>query len=202
MKNLISLIIAVALFSNVLIANTDTNPANTKTKFISKDISKERNINWKQSFEQKGFNKATIETLDAQSPAQVISDSELIKFRENAKTHLESNKFKKKPVTPPVSPDKIKPRNDADATQKKSHQNQFQGKMETLPNNIRFVAEFEESQAVLVSIPNEMAFLMDDDPEPYPAYFAYNMDEIAKLVLQENKIPIPPGFNVEDVPPG
>ena len=73
----------------------------------------------------------------------------------------------KKPA--PISPATIEHLNKQrkGKSEKKSHQ--FQGQMNELPENIRYVGEFEESQAVLVAVPSQPFALMDigDPPQTY-----------------------------------
>jgi len=198
MNKLSVLIIAVLLLPTVLLANNETiNTSNVTYNPNLNESLKENKVDFKQSLEKIGAISAVPETLRSETPAQQLSPEETNIIREKIKQQIHDNKFKKKPDFQ-FLPTKSQP-----PTQKKSH-NRLQNEMDQLPNNIRFVAEFEEVQAVLVSIPSEPFFIAEVNGEYtyVPGLSVFDLNPYVKYYANDYGIALPPGFAVKECPPG
>ena len=139
MKHLSLFFVALLLFAGNILAQEDT------AKYVNRKIADEKSDFVKEKLEKKNKSKKStkdnlvpLEELNVTIPDSVIPKLNFIRQM------YEFNKMKKKPEVY-KSPE---------STEKKNNEGVINNKSESLPSNIRMVAEFEEMQAVLVSIPS------------------------------------------------
>jgi agmatine/peptidylarginine deiminase len=191
MKKISLLLLSIVLISSGAIAQQKNENSTNNLQF---NISKDKINKLQQRVDSRKAKTAQQSTIKRiQGESVIIPDSIAKVMREQIRTDLQ-NKSKRNPnisITP-----NIKVKTD-DKSIEKSSQNQFQKKMEALPSNRRMVGEFEEVQAVVVSIPSLMVFVMNN--QLYPCLFDYDFNDLMDYYgyyygYQRNvDVVIPPG---------